>query len=137
MVMIAAGAVGIVATAGRHNKGIVKKIMGGLSGLYGITGYLSDILSYARLFGMALATSVIAMVFNTIAGMMAGSLIGFVFAAVIFLIGHVFNIGINTLGAFVYSARLQYIEFFSKFYEGGGLPFDPLRMKFKNLRMVK
>ena len=137
MVMVAAGAVGIIATAGRHNKGIIKKIMGGLSGLYGITGYLSDILSYARLFGMALATSVIAMVFNTIAGMMAGSLIGFVFAAVIFLIGHVFNIGINTLGAFVHSARLQYIEFFSKFYEGGGLPFDPLRIKFKNLRMVK
>ncbi len=137
LVMLAAGAVGIVATAGRHNKGIVKKIMGGLSGLYGITGYLSDILSYARLFGMALATSVIAMVFNTIAGMMAGSLAGIPFAIVIFLIGHVFNIGINSLGAFVHSARLQYIEFFSKFYEGGGMPFNPLRIKLKNMRMVK
>ncbi len=135
--LLAAGAVGVVATAGRHNKSIVKKITGGLSGLYGITGYLSDILSYARLFGMALATAVIAMVFNTIAGMMAGSLIGWVFAAVIFLIGHVFNIGINSLGAFVHSARLQYIEFFSKFYEGGGISFDPLRIKLKNYRMVK
>jgi len=137
MFMLAAGAVGIIATAGRHNKGIVKKVTGGLSGLYGITGYLSDILSYARLFGMALATSVIAMVFNTIAGMMAGGLVGWAAAAVIFLIGHVFNIGINSLGAFVHSARLQYIEFFSKFYEGGGVPFDPLRVKLRNFRMVK
>lgn len=134
--MIAAGAVGIVATAGRHNRGI-KKIIGGLSALYGITGYLSDILSYARLFGMALATSVIAMVFNTIAGMMAGSLAGIPFAVIIFLIGHLFNIGINSLGAFVHSARLQYIEFFSKFYEGGGVPFEPLRISLKNMRMVK
>jgi V/A-type H+-transporting ATPase subunit I len=94
-------------------------------------------LSYARLFGMALATSVIAMVFNTIAGMMTGSVPGWIFAVVIFLIGHVFNIGINSLGAFVHSARLQYIEFFSKFYEGGGTPFDPLRIKLKNYRMVK
>jgi V/A-type H+-transporting ATPase subunit I len=137
MFMLAAGAVGIIATAGRHNKGIIKKVTGGLSGLYGITGYLSDILSYARLFGMALATSVIAMVFNTIAGMMAGGLVGWAAAVVIFLIGHVFNIGINSLGAFVHSARLQYIEFFSKFYEGGGVPFDPLRVKLKNYRMVK
>lgn len=135
--MLAAGAVGVVATAGRHNKGVVKKITGGLSGLYGITGYLSDILSYARLFGLALATSVIAMVFNTIAGMMVGSVPGWIFAAVIFLIGHVFNIGINSLGAYVHAARLQYIEFFSKFYEGGGVPFDPLRVKLKNYRMVK
>jgi V/A-type H+-transporting ATPase subunit I len=137
LIMLAAGAIGIVATAGRHNRSVVKKITGGLSGLYGITGYLSDILSYARLFGMALATSVIAMVFNTIAGMMTGSVPGWIFAVVIFLIGHVFNIGINSLGAFVHSARLQYIEFFSKFYEGGGTPFDPLRIKLKNYRMVK
>ncbi len=136
IIMIAIGAVGIVATAGRHNRGI-KKIMGGLSALYGITGYLSDILSYARLFGMALATSVIAMVFNTIAGMLAGSFPGILFAVVVFLIGHIFNIGINSLGAFVHSARLQYIEFFSKFYEGGGTSFNPLQIKLNNMRMVK
>ncbi len=122
--------------AGRKRPGIVRKIMGGFSSLYGITGYLSDVLSYSRLFGMGLATGVIGMVFNQIAGMVAGSWIGYIFAAAIFCAGHAFNIGINALGAYVHSCRLMYIELFSKFYEDGGKPFKPLSVKSKTYNVV-
>ena len=108
---------------GRHKKGIIGKAVGGLSSIYNVTGYLSDILSYCRIFGMGLATTVIAMVFNTIATLLFGGVVGYIFGAIVLVIGHVFNIAINTLGSFVHTARLQYIEFFSKFYEDGGHTF--------------
>ena len=134
-VMAIIGAVGIVLTQGRHKKGIVKKLVGGLAGLYDVTSYLSDILSYSRIFGMALATSVIAMVFNVIAGMVMGNVIGFIFGIAILIVGHVFNLGINALGAYVHSCRLQYIESFNKFFEGGGRAFKPLGYRYKNYRI--
>ena len=129
------GAIGILLTNGRSRKGIFRKLTGGFSSLYGISGVLSDVLSYSRLFGMGLATGVIAMVFNTIAGLLTGSIIGWIFAAIVFAIGHVFNIGINALGAYVHSCRLQYIEFFSKFYEDGGKPYKPLALNLKHYRL--
>jgi V/A-type H+-transporting ATPase subunit I len=129
------GAAGIVLTNGRSKKGVIKKLTGGLGSLYGVSGYLSDVLSYCRLFGMGLATGVIAMVFNTIAGLLAGSVIGWIFAAAIFMAGHTFNIGINALGAYVHSSRLMYIEYFSKFYEDGGKPFKPLALRIKHYRL--
>lgn len=121
-----AGALGVLFTAGRAKKGFFSKLIGGLGALYNITSYLSDILSYARLFGMGLATGVIGMVINTVATMLMGSPIGFVFAIVILVGGHAFNLGINALGAYVHACRLQYIEFFNKFYESGGSAFVPL-----------
>ena len=66
------------------------------------------------------------MVFNNVANMFMGGVIGTVVAVIILIIGHVFNLGINVLGAYVHSCRLQYIEFFGKFYEDGGTPFKPL-----------
>ena len=125
MVMAIVGAGGIVVTGGRSKKGF-GKITGGLGSLYGISSYISDLLSYARLFGMGLATGVIAMVFNNVANMFMGGVIGTVVAVIILIIGHVFNLGINVLGAYVHACRLQYIEFFGKFYEDGGTPFKPL-----------
>ncbi len=130
-----AGVVVLLLTAGRHKKGVLKKAIGGLSSIYGITGYMSDILSYCRIFGMGLATTVIAMVFNTIASLLFGGIVGYIFGAVVLVIGHVFNIAINTLGSFVHTARLQYIEFFSKFYEDGGHAFMPLGLRTKNYRI--
>lgn len=120
------GAGGLLLTAGREKKNIFGKLMGGLGSLYGITGYLSDILSYSRLFALLLSSAVVAMVFNQIAAMMGTSIIGYVFAAIIFVIGHTFNLFIGGLGAFVHGSRLIYVEFFSKFYMGGGHAFDPL-----------
>lgn len=135
VVLVAISVVGLLCTQGRHKKGIARKVVGGLASLYDVTSYLSDVLSYCRIFGLALATSVIAMVFNTISGMLTGSWIGYIFAAAVFLIGHVFNIAINALGSYVHTSRLQYIEFFNKFYEGGGRAFKPLGIRLKNFRM--
>ena len=87
----------------------------------------SDVLSYARLMALMLATSVIAMVFNTLAAM-PKMIIVFI---VIFLIGHTFNIGVNLIGTYVHAARLQYLEFFGKFYKDGGIPFKPLKYNTK------
>jgi len=130
-----AGLAILLFTQGRAKKGIVGKVVGGLASLYGITGYLSDILSYCRIFGMGLATTVIGMVFNTIAGLLFGNVVGYIFGIVVLTVGHVFNIAINTLGAFVHTARLQYIEFFSKFFETGGHNFSPLGLQTKNYRL--
>jgi len=134
-IMSLVGAAGILLTAGRHKKNILKKLTSGLGALYGITSYFSDVLSYARLFALGLATSVIALVFNTLGGMLAGTIVGYVFMVVVLLVGHVFNMGINTLGAFVHSCRLQYIEYFGKFYESGGRKFKPLGCSTRYLRV--
>lgn len=127
-VIALASALGVLFTAGRHKQGnLFKKLIGGFSGLYGITSYLSDLLSYARLFGMGLATGVIGMVVNMLAGMMMGNPFTIPIAIVILVAGHALNLAINTLGAYVHSCRLQYIEFFGKFFEAGGKDFRPLR----------
>lgn len=128
LVMI--GALIIVLTQGRHNKNILAKIGGGVLSLYDVVGYLGDTLSYSRLFALGLTTAAIAMIVNTIMELLSGTpIIGFLIGAVIFVFGHIFNLVINALGAFIHSARLQYVEFFTKFYEGGGLPFSPFKLK--------
>lgn len=102
----------------------------GLYALYGITGYLSDVLSYSRLVALGLATGIIALVVNKMA-VVAGEipLVGMVVTVLVLVGGHLFNIVINLLGAFVHSCRLQYVEFFTKFYESGGKPFSPFRLE--------
>ncbi len=129
------GALVILCTAGRGNKGF-GKVTGGFLGLYNITGYMSDILSYSRILALSLATGVIGMVMNLLAGMVQGSVIGFVFSLLIYLVGHVFNIAMGLLSAYVHDSRLQYIEFFSKCYEGGGYAFQPLSIDPKYIDVV-
>lgn len=128
MGMAILGAAVIFLTAGREKPTIVGKFIGGLLGLYDITSYLSDILSYSRILALGLATSVVGMVMNMMAGMLATNIIGYVFAAIIFVVGHVFNIALSMLSAYVHDSRLQYIEFFNKFYDGGGIPFTPIEI---------
>lgn len=129
-VMLLASAAVIVLFTKRGERNPLKRFVGGLGALYGVTGWVSDLLSYMRLFGMGLATGVIGMVFNQLIGMVWGAgLIGKVLGAVLFVACHAFNLGINALGAYVHSCRLQYIEFFGKFYEDGGRPFAPLSVK--------
>lgn len=122
---ILVGLVGVLLTAGRNSKGILKKFLKGLYGLYGIIGYVGDILSYSRLLALGLATGLIASVFNQLASSMGGSVIGVIFFIAVFLVGHTINIGINALGSYVHCNRLQFVEFFGKFYEGGGRKFAP------------
>lgn len=126
-VVIIIGVIALIATQGRKNKGIFGKLFGGVASLYDVTSWLSDILSYARLMALMLATSVIAMVFNTLAAM-PKMIIVFI---IIFLIGHTFNIGVNLIGTYVHAARLQYLEFYGKFYKDGGRFFKPLKYNTK------
>ena len=122
------GAVLIVLTAGRSSKNILGKLGGGLYGLYNAaSGYLGDILSYSRLLALGLVTGVIANVINLLAAM-SGNIIVFI---PIFLLGHTINIAINLIGTYVHTSRLQYVEFFSKFYEGSGRSFSPFKIKSK------
>ena len=97
----------------------------------GVTGYFGDILSYSRLMVMMLAGSVIGQVFNILGAMPGGGLppaIGIPIFFVIFIIGHAFNIGLNVIGTYVHTSRLQYLEFFKQFYKEGGRPWRPLNI---------
>lgn len=124
-VCAAIAAVGIILTSGRESRNWFKRILKGLYGLYNVTGYLSDILSYSRLLALGLATGVIATVFNKMGSMLGGGVVGAIVFILVFIIGHTLNIGINLLGAYVHTNRLQFVEFFGKFYEGGGRKFTP------------
>lgn len=121
------GVVLLIATQGRRSPSLGGKIIGGIASLYDITGYLSDVLSYIRLMALMLATSVIGSVVNLL-GSMTGNVVGF-FA--VFLLGHGLNMAINIVGTYVHTVRLQYLEFFGKFYEEGGRPFKPLKIDTK------
>ena len=125
------GAAGIVLMSGRANKNFGIRIALGAYDLYGMTSWLSDVLSYSRLLALGLATGVIASVVNQMGSMGGRSIVGVILFIVVFLIGHTFNIGINLLGAYVHTCRLQYVEFFGKFYEGGGRAFEPFMLKTK------
>ncbi len=109
----------------------------GLYSLYGISGYLGDILSYSRLVALGLGSGTVAMIVNTLAKQaLAAPAVGMALAAAIFVVGHLFNLAINLLGAFVHSCRLQYVEFFTKFYESGGRPYAPFRFAPKHVTIV-
>ncbi|HAA26085.1 MAG TPA: V-type ATP synthase subunit I, partial [Ruminiclostridium sp.] len=100
--LLAAGAVLLILTQGRAKKGIIKKFFSGLSSLYDLIGFLSDILSYSRLLALGLATSIIAGIVNQMSVMFDIPVVLKVFiAAAILLIGHAINFGINVLGAYV------------------------------------
>ncbi|NLI60877.1 MAG: V-type ATP synthase subunit I [Clostridiales bacterium] len=130
-VMSIVGAIGLILTQGRDKENIFAKFFSGLLSLYDVTGFLSDVLSYSRLFALALTTGVIGTVMNQLGAMAGTSWYGWILAALILVVGHVFNIAINVLGAFVHTSRLQYIEFYGKFYEGGGKAFNPLSIRTK------
>lgn len=123
----------LVLTQGRSSPSIPGKIIGGLASLYNVTGYFGDVLSYSRLMVMMLAGSVIGSIFNLL-GAMPGNIVVF---AVVFLVGHTFNMGLNIIGTFVHDARLQYLEYFGKFYKEGGRPFRPLAINTKFVDIIK
>ncbi len=119
------GALGIVFMSAREQKNIGLRIALGAYDLYGATSWLSDVLSYSRLLALGLATGVIASVINTMGAMLGSGIIGAIGFTVVFLVGHTLNLAINLLGAYVHTNRLQFVEFFGKFYEGGGRAFTP------------
>lgn len=134
LAVVALGVLMILCTAGRHEKNPIMKFVKGLLGLYGIVNYISDLLSYSRILSLGLASAVIASVFNIIGTMAGPTVIGVLLLIVVGTIGHVMNLSINLLGSFVHTSRLQYIEFFGKFYEDGGRPFMPLTPRSKYVK---
>ena len=125
LALIALGVATIVLTYGRSKKGIIAKFIFGLKGLYDLIGFASDLLSYSRILALGLAAGVMAQVFNLLGTMGGVSLPGILLLIVVLPIGHGLNMAINVLGSFVHTCRLQYLEFFSRFYEDGGAPFTP------------
>jgi len=128
-----AGAIGLVLTQGRDFKSPFGRLAGGLvslygiMGSYGITAFIGDTLSYCRLLALGLTTSIVAMSFNLMAGMLREvPYVGFILFLMVLIVGHLFNFCISVLGAFVHSMRLIFVEFFGRFYEGGSRPFQPL-----------
>ncbi len=125
------GVLSIVLTQGRTKNNILLKLGSGILALYDVTGYFSDVLSYSRLFALSLATGIIAQMFNMLATMVNIPYIGFLLAIIVLIVGHTFNLLISGLSAFIHDARLQYVEFFTKFYQAGGVPFKPFSLKTK------
>ncbi len=129
---VISGAAILVLTQGRKQKSIIAKVISGVLSLYNLIGYLSDVLSYARLLALGLATAIIGLAVNIIADLVLGiPYIGWVLMIIVFVGGHLFNLLINSLGSFIHSGRLQFVEFFGKFMEGGGKDFKPFSKKNK------
>ena len=132
---ITAGVTLVIAmiAAGRHEK-FFGKLSKGFGTLYGIINYMSDILSYARLYGLMLSGAVIAQIVSQYAvGFITGGGVLAVLGVLLMLVGHVFNLAIGLLGAYIHDARLQYVEFYGRFYEGEGELFVPLGSKHEHV----
>ncbi len=143
---IAAGAMLLTAmlTAGRKEK-ILGKFTKGFGAAYGVINYASDILSYARLYGLMLSGAVIAEIVSGYAltgyggstGMIVSGNAGLaVLGVVLLLLGHLLNLALSLLGAYIHDARLQYVEFYGRFYEGEGELFSPLGSKHTHVFIV-
>lgn len=127
--LIYVGLVMVVLASGRNGKTLLEKVQKAALSLYDSIGYFSDILSYSRLLALGLATTALAFAVNLIAEIVSDSVpyLGPVLAIVVLVIGHLFTLAVNTLGAFIHSARLQFVEFFGKFIAGTGREFKPLK----------
>ena len=132
-VVMVAGMAMIIFFTARSSKGWGGRIAGGIYNLYGLSSWVGDFVSYSRLMALGLSSAFIGRAFNLMAGMVGSAWYLLPFAAVIFLIGHSFNMFLSLLSAYVHTLRLTYVEFFGKFYEGGGKPFKKLKKNPKYL----
>lgn len=131
-------------TAGRKEK-IVGKFTKGFGAAYGVINIVSDILSYARLYGLMLSGAVIAQIISgfVVTGyngstpfLFSGNAGLIILGVVLMVVGHIFNLAIGLLGAYIHDARLQYVEFYGRFYEGEGTLFKPLGSDMKHTYLV-
>lgn len=140
LVLFLLAAIGLVLTQGRQEKSLIGRYITGVISLYGIVGtygttaFIGDVISYSRLMALGMTTTVVGMSFNIIAGMLKEvPYVGWVLFFGMVIFGHIFNFVMSILSAFVHSARLILLEWFGRFYEGGGIPFRPFG--FQNSRM--
>lgn len=121
----AAGGALILLLNGYGIRNPFKRLFKGLGGLYGLINYASDLLSYSRILALGLVAAVIAKVINMITALGSNGVFGAIVMVLVLIVGHGLNLAINVLGSFVHTSRLQYMEFFGKFYEDGGRAFEP------------
>ena len=128
----------LILTQGRSHKNIFLKAGSGILSLYGLVGYFSEMLSYSRLLALGLATSIIAMVVNSIAFVFKDLIpvLGWPVAIAILIAGHLFNLGLNALGSYIHSGRLHFVEFFPKFLENSGRKFKPFNKKSNLINII-
>jgi V/A-type H+-transporting ATPase subunit I len=126
-ILAAVGLVAAMLTAGRKEK-IVGKFTKGFGAAYGVINYASDILSYARLYGLMLSGAVIAQIVSQygVQFITGGNVAFIIIGILLMLVGHAFNLAMSLLGAYIHDARLQYVEFYGRFFEGEGELFTPL-----------
>lgn len=130
------GMVGIVLTGGRESPSIGGKLGGGFYSLYGISSYVGDFISYSRLMALGLSGGYLASAINDMVFMLFDiNIIGVLFGIIVFVVGHLFNLFLSALSAYVHDIRLTYVEFFGKFYDGGGKAFKTLRNKSKYINI--
>ncbi|MBD5632241.1 MAG: V-type ATP synthase subunit I [Clostridia bacterium] len=127
-----------ILTAGRHEK-LLGKFTKGFGAAYGVINYASDILSYARLYGLMLSGAVIAQIVSqySVQFVTGGNPALIILGVLLMIIGHAFNLAIGLLGAYIHDARLQYVEFYGRFYEGEGEIFTPLGSQHKYISLNK
>jgi V/A-type H+-transporting ATPase subunit I len=142
------GAGGLILTQGRSEKGVGAKLFYGIYNLYNaFSGYLSDVLSYSRLWALGMVTGVMATTINLISVQFSQIAVSFlpstgalaivkivlsgIVLVLLFVAGHIMSFLMNLLGAFVHPLRLQFVEFFSKFFKPGGNSFKPFKVETK------
>jgi len=137
--LLIAGTSLILGYSGYPSRSFIKRSLKGLFAFYqGFMGTISDILSYSRLMALGLVTLGMALSMNVLYEIFVRfPVIGPVIGVLIFVFGHMFAIAINALGGFIHTLRLQYAEFFSKFYKGGGEPFTPLSYDTRYIELIK
>ncbi len=123
----------IVLCAGYNRKGFGNKLIAGFGSIYGILNYFGDVMSYIRIFGLMLSSAMMGVVINDMANMVAGNgVVGMMLSFVLLAFAHLFNLVIGVLGVYIHDGRLQYVEFFGKFYEGDGQLFVPFGSDMKH-----
>jgi V/A-type H+-transporting ATPase subunit I len=106
----------------------------GFYNLFSSVFYMGDVLSYLRLMGLCMVGAGMGMAINLIAKIALDiPYVGIIAAILVFVGGHGFNLILSVLGAFVHTMRLQYVEFFPKFFAAGGRDFQPLRKEYKHI----
>lgn len=136
--LLFSGILFVILTHSRKTKNIILKPFVGVISLYGVMSYISDALSYSRLVALGLSTSIVGYVINLTAKVIKEiiPIAGIIVAGIILIVGHLFNIVISVLGAFVHSMRLQFVEFLPKFLEGGGQWFRPFSRESKYVKVI-